>query len=30
MKGLQGWPFEPLGDEVTPTGGDGAGPGNPQ
>ena len=31
MKGLKGWPFEPLGDEVKPLeeDGPGAGPGKP-
>jgi len=28
MKGLKGWPFEPLDGDVKPCGGDGAGPGN--
>ena len=27
MKGLKGWPFEPLGDPINPLGGDGEGPG---
>jgi len=26
---LEGWPFEPIGDDIAPMGGEGAGPGNP-
>jgi len=29
MKGLKGWPFEPLNGNIKPLGGEGAGSGHP-